>query len=577
VSTGRQSLGDQLKEVRRTRFGNIPRVRPVMQMLLPSGGGSEAARRNARQAVLEWAAEKWQGLVPAAAFSGEDFEHERPGLKLAAVGLPESGVWGFFVEHLDLDSAHARTWVTEAVVAELDQVDLYAVRNQCSSTSTEDVPSTTPRFVRQWLERHDLRDAGRTVRGSAATVSDPEALSQLLRSLLDPSRQLPIVVASQLAHESAAYSIDCDRLAQRTAGLAHVFCLPMEQSFALTEILGKELAVFNGAVRTYWPGLGTPDDTQAHINVLAPRIKAWQTDGEDGPTRFLEFLTAQLHRFSVNTPAKLDQHPGFAQLRRKKADIALATRVAEIESRRRMLDEHKSKSHTEDLELLRLGMEVLEGELAKVRRELASERTRADYAEQVLEIADEDSRASQNELESMRAQNAHLFGALKGKKGGGALAIPSSYEVLPAWLDEHFADRILLLGRAKRALKGAMFEEVELVFKGIKMLGEEYWDLRTAAPDDYEKAKKAFESKLQALGITEGASITASRVGEVEEQYTVEYTIGQSSRQKLDRHLRGGSNTKDDRYCMRVYFFWDDARQKVVIGHLPSHLDTRTS
>ncbi len=422
-----------------------------MQMLLPSADRTEAARKNARQTVLEWASEKWRGLIPAAAFAGEDFEHERPGLKLAAVGLPESSVWGFFVEHLDLDSAHARTWVTEAVVSGLDQGNLFAVRSQCSSTSTEDVPSTTPRFVRQWTERHDLQDAGRTVRGSVATVSSASTLSELLRSLLDPSRRLPIVIASQLAQDQADYSIDCEWLAQRTAGLAHVFCLPTEQSFALTEVLGKELAVFNGAVRTYLPGLGTPEDTQAHINVLAPRIKAWQTDGDDGPKKFVEFLITQLHRFSVSTSEKLEQHPGFAKLRRRKADSALAARVAEIESRRREIDEHKSKSHAEDLELLRLGTEVLDGELEKVRRELASESARANYTEQVLEVADEDLRASRNELESLRAQNAHLFGALKGEKGKGVIALPDSYEALPAWLDEHFADRLLLLGRQARS------------------------------------------------------------------------------------------------------------------------------
>lgn len=41
--------------------------------------------------------------------------------------------------------------------------------------------------------------------------------------------------------------------------------------------------------------------------------------------------------------------------------------------------------------------------------------------------------------------------------------------------------------------------------------------------------------------------------------------------------LRGGSSTKDNRYCLRIYFFWDDSRQKVVVGHLPSHLETRAS
>jgi hypothetical protein len=51
------------------------------------------------------------------------------------------------------------------------------------------------------------------------------------------------------------------------------------------------------------------------------------------------------------------------------------------------------------------------------------------------------------------------------------------------------------------------------------------------------------------------------------------YFVNWSGRRRfLDLHItRGGG--RDQRYCMRIYFFWDADSQKVVVGHLPSHLN----
>jgi len=41
----------------------------------------------------------------------------------------------------------------------------------------------------------------------------------------------------------------------------------------------------------------------------------------------------------------------------------------------------------------------------------------------------------------------------------------------------------------------------------------------------------------------------------------------------MDRHLVKGTS-RDPRFCMRIYFFWDDEENVVVVGHLPGHLTT---
>ena len=71
-------------------------------------------------------------------------------------------------------------------------------------------------------------------------------------------------------------------------------------------------------------------------------------------------------------------------------------------------------------------------------------------------------------------------------------------------------------------------------------------------------------------------SLAENRLGEFRDQYTIDYRIGPKQKQVLGPHLKYGS-TKDDQYCMRSYIIWDNERQLVVVGHLPSHLDTRST
>ena len=42
-------------------------------------------------------------------------------------------------------------------------------------------------------------------------------------------------------------------------------------------------------------------------------------------------------------------------------------------------------------------------------------------------------------------------------------------------------------------------------------------------------------------------------------------------------HLKNGGNTRDPERCLRIYYFWDDETQQVVVGSLPGHLKTRAT
>jgi hypothetical protein len=84
-------------------------------------------------------------------------------------------------------------------------------------------------------------------------------------------------------------------------------------------------------------------------------------------------------------------------------------------------------------------------------------------------------------------------------------------------------------------------------------------------------ARERWESGLRQLGLECTPAQSASRAREFASDYFVKYL---ERRIKIDMHLKGG-NSRDPRYCFRIYFFWSDENQRVVVAWLPSYLENR--
>ena len=42
----------------------------------------------------------------------------------------------------------------------------------------------------------------------------------------------------------------------------------------------------------------------------------------------------------------------------------------------------------------------------------------------------------------------------------------------------------------------------------------------------------------------------------------------------VEWHIKNGGNTRDPRRCLRIYYFWDEDSQQVVIATMPAHIQT---
>ncbi|WP_420725956.1 hypothetical protein [Hwanghaeella sp. LZ110] len=80
-----------------------------------------------------------------------------------------------------------------------------------------------------------------------------------------------------------------------------------------------------------------------------------------------------------------------------------------------------------------------------------------------------------------------------------------------------------------------------------------------------------FSQQTKHLGIELSNTFSGARSGEFGDEYFVDYN---GRKRELVKHLKKG-NDKDQRNCLRIYFFWDEEDQVVVIGYLPAHLRTR--
>ena len=79
--------------------------------------------------------------------------------------------------------------------------------------------------------------------------------------------------------------------------------------------------------------------------------------------------------------------------------------------------------------------------------------------------------------------------------------------------------------------------------------------------------KTAFEQGCRDLQLED------SLVGDALRTHRQQYTVNYGGKPRLlDRHLKRGS-AHDDKHAFRLYYFWDDETETVVVGWLPSHLD----
>ena len=140
--------------------------------------------------------------------------------------------------------------------------------------------------------------------------------------------------------------------------------------------------------------------------------------------------------------------------------------------------------------------------------------------------------------------------------------------MLEQWGRQHLAGKVVLHSRAIRAARKSPFEDTALVYKSLLVLRDHYVPMKHAGG---AQLRAAYDQALRELHLEDAPCFTGPGAGNEGDTYIVEFA---GRKRELDRHLKG-SNNRDPRFGFRLYFFWDDDEQQVVVGSLPGHLESR--
>lgn len=522
----------KLSESARVRERELLRVAGQL-----AGADAATAAHAARVEVLKWAALQIGDQLPPVAADGQSFEHLRGGRTCIGAGFADDhrALWALRVDRPDANVAQ-RTWTTEVVIGHAPGASsaLFSLRLLASTPeSTLQVEPAVPGLVRQIASACGLRQGGNQLDGSAWHIASEDEAEQLVAELLDPARPVPYMVCSVTERE-AQPGINSQLLAKVTLGIARVVVVPANYTWVLTQQLGKPLSVFNGAARAYMPGF-TYD-----ANPFAHRLFFLGTNAEDERAR--SALTALRWIAANESVRRLELGTDVLAFS--------AVRDASLDFERERLKQAGS-ADTEQLRAAQAQIDALKDDL---RRSAETQQWLSDEHKSIEEHA-------QNLEQQLRGAQFRIHQLLdqikaRGDEPDAGIPLPESWDAFADWCDEVLSGRVVLSARARRETKSADFDDPQTAARCLLWLANEYRDSRiNGASSDLRKP------------VDEG--IHNERCG------ADSFEFGWSNRKvPVEWHLKNGGNTRDPRRCLRIYYFWDEDSQLVVIATMPAHIRT---
>lgn len=350
--------------------------------------------------------------------------------------------------------------------------------------------------------------------------------------LLSAERRLPIIVVSR--NVSGDFLVAPTELAKGLVGIAETCYLTDKWAgLALTDLVGRSYACFNGAVRVYWPSLD-----------LAARPPS--------PV----YLPEKLSQFGKRFPEVL-----FRWLSSISA-LRYATGPITTDALEYLQDENRR-----DADALRLAAA-----------------DRGDYG-QLLEIADKENADLKKYNSDLREENASLrsnlqlarenFRAIGQIQAGsespdekilleGEDAEIGSIEEAVLRAKSEFEDTIIVLDAAVDSAQISPFKQYKKAYLALVAIHEVCLSWR-----DSRKSRTPmgpFEQAFSAKGFTYKPKESATSTSKWAEEYEITY---QGKRTSIAQHLAIGKGGPDT--CLRIHFFLDEPEQKFVVAHVGRH------
>jgi len=499
--------------------------------------------------ILKWINSRAGGKLPKHAWECKSFELSQIGAqRTAAELLNEPRYWSARLDDAD-KTVPQRTWVTEiGVSVAADKSILFGCRLICT-TRGEDVQfeRSIPGCVKRILSTSNAELDGKRISKKPWIIRTEAEVDSLVELLENRERENDVLVISLPENSTDVNDalISPTDVYTKVIGVIHVCVLTGPASLLFSERVGHQLSVYRQSVRTYKPGFKPwIDQASNHPFATAATILSW----EGGAQSFGSWLTDQILGNSVH--GKSDRLPSFNTIRQ----IALQEQLTQLKASGGS-DDALRRLYERDNEELRKQLveqkELYDGLLETAESERESAQIEASAAKQ----------QAYDRLQQVRTLERRVAGA-----SPATTPIPEGLDEFQTWCETYLGSSVEMTNRAYQGVRKSDFHSPSFIYQSLLLFRDFYVPMRI---DSSPENREAYQKELTRLGLEE--SFTGEGVNS--DQYMVQYG---GRRRALDKHLKGG-NSRDRKYQFRLYFFWDDDDQVVVIGWLPSHLDNRMS
>lgn len=532
-------------------------VRPISQISLtifPKNSTKEAFEGVVSD-VLHWIRDRAGVNLPREAWKLESFELTAIGSqRCSAISMRTPQYWTARFDDAD-KNVPMRTWTTEVGVG-IDSESgniLLGTRLLCVTRGPDALfVRSVPSFIRKITKSQHAELDGFKVPRKIQVLEDTQEVDHLISLLENPTRRSDVIVFS--LPESFNGKFNSIKIAEKvysaTKGGVHVFAISAAGSELLSRVIGEELSVYGQRVRTYRPGFKSWDQGSSHPFALPEKIQNWNGGSAND---FADWLINQSLGNSAHAPDSENFLPYFNTVRR-------------IHSEELRLNLRKSGGSDQEL------LSLYEDDNTQLRQEIQDQKTLYDG---LLASADTESKKTVLEANSYKAtalsrlhRIRQLEAELEALSNKHAAAIPDSLDGFEQWCGDNLAGSVELVNKAYQGIKKSGLADVKLIYKSLLLLRDYYVPMRRIGGIEN---KERYEEGLRVLQLEESG--TGEGIKYAPDTYSVEYN---GKRRSLDKHLKG-SNSRDRRFGFRLYFFWDDESEVVVVGWLPSHLDNRLS
>lgn len=363
-------------------------------------------------------------------------------------------------------------------------------------------------------------------------------LSSLVDALYSRRRTLPIILVTRNPMTEKPI-VNPFEIAKNVVGLAHVYyCKDKFIPFKIEASIGKSMSCYDGGVRIYWPINEKGTTPSIHPIISSQRLKE---DSERARNMHLELLEL-LAKGSVSRALEVTPEEINEMKLRNKVEVLTEQKdykeLAELYSQdnERLIEDNSKFKQNE--EKMTQQIQTLEGKIAALQSRLDATRKNND------EQKDEGEKLTQLEFDSVEE------------------AVKKIREI-------YSEDQLVILGRADKGAKKCEYDKPELVFKGLEWLATTYRNSKRGEinVNDLDHSCRT-QTGLQYL-----SHQSETTIGQFRNEYEISYGGKQIP---LHEHLKRGTS-KDSRHALRIAFFYDAEKERVVVGFIGRHQTTKAT